>query len=125
MGQGWPECDEDVRRWVRQIVRHLSAVLGEQHVGTYLHGSLASGSFHPPKSDVDMLFVSDGPLAADRREAFARTCVALTRERPLVGSLECSVVTAAAVPMIDVVGPGVQSAALGGAGSLVARRRHG
>lgn len=103
MGQGWPECDEDVRRWVRQIVRHLSAVLGEQHVGTYLHGSLASGSFHPPKSDVDMLFVSDGPLAADRRGAFARTCVALTRERPLVGSLECSVVTAAAAarPVLD------------------------
>lgn len=40
-------------------------------------------------------------------------------------NLSRTVVTAAAVPMIDVVGPGVQSAALGGAGSLVARRRHG
>lgn len=103
VGQKWPDCDADVRRWVEEMAQRLTQVLGDRHVGTYLHGSLASGSFHPPKSDVDMLFVADGSLEVERREAFARVCVEVTRERPLVGSLECSVVTAAAAarPVLD------------------------
>jgi streptomycin 3"-adenylyltransferase len=77
---------------VDEVCGALARELGGNHVGTYLHGSLASGSFRPPKSDVDVLFVAEDALAPEARRRFARTAVAVTRERPIVGGLECSVV---------------------------------
>jgi streptomycin 3"-adenylyltransferase len=61
-------------------------------VGTYLHGSLASGSYHHPKSDVDLLFVVDRELSVDRRRRFARAAARAHRDRPMLGGLECTVV---------------------------------
>jgi predicted nucleotidyltransferase len=92
VGKGWAECGETIRGWVERACGALGSELGGSHVGTYLHGSLASGSFHPPKSDVDVLFVAGAPLTPEARRRFARTAVTVTRERPIVGGLECSVV---------------------------------
>ena len=92
MGAGWGACDPTIREWVEEVCGALASELGGNHVGTYLHGSLASGSFFPPKSDVDVLFVAEEPLAPDARRRFARTAVEVTRERPILGGLECSVV---------------------------------
>lgn len=93
MGQRWPDCDPETAAWLEDTTRRLSGLLGLDHVGTYLHGSLASGSYYPPKSDVDLLFVSSGRLSVGRRVAFLKACVEVSENRPMVGGLECSVVT--------------------------------
>jgi len=97
VGFGWDDCDPKLRNWVMETCARLQAELGGGHVGTYLHGSLASGSYHPPKSDVDILFIVDGPLAAEERSRFAISAALANRERPITGSLECSVVRRSAV----------------------------
>jgi streptomycin 3"-adenylyltransferase len=50
------------------VVADLAALLGDNLVGVYLHGSLAMGCFHPATSDMDMLIVLDEdiPFAAKR-----------------------------------------------------------
>lgn len=92
MGVGWEDCDPALRTWVKATCTGLRAELGENHVGTYLHGSLAAGSFHPPKSDVDVLVVVQDSLGAETRRRFAISAALANRQRPITGSLECSVV---------------------------------
>ena len=92
MGFGWDDCDATLRSWVEETCGELQARLGVHHVGSYLHGSLAAGSFHPPKSDIDVLFVVDGALDAETRRGFAVAAALANRDRPIIGSLECSVV---------------------------------
>ncbi len=93
-GQIWPSCEPVLKSWVTDTAEVLSAILGDEVVGAYLHGSLAAGSYFPPKSDVDVLFVVSAPLPPARRRRFARTCVECSRGRPTVGGLECSVILA-------------------------------
>lgn len=92
MGVGWEDCDPTLRAWVLETCRMLQAELGTNHLGTYLHGSLAAGSFYPPKSDVDVLFVVDVPLTPDGRQRFATSAARLNQSRPIIGSFECTVV---------------------------------
>ena len=92
MGQNWRNCDAGIREWVEAAVENLATELGDILTGVYLHGSLASGSFYPPKSDVDLLFVVDGLLNPDGRRAFAETALRESAQRPIIGGLECSVV---------------------------------
>lgn len=101
MGQSWQTCDPRIRSWVDETVADLAEELGPSCVGAYLHGSLASGSFYPPKSDVDLLFVAASKLAVDERRSFAEECVRLHAARPIVGGLECSVIltSSAAAPV--------------------------
>ena len=94
VGQRWPNCDPIVRTWVQHVVQSLESQLVANHVGTYLHGSLAAGGFYAPKSDVDLLFVCQNPLPVEVRRSFAHACVDLSRVRPIVGGLECSVILA-------------------------------
>ena len=92
VGLGWSACDGPLREWVLRVVDGIDATLGAQRVGTYLHGSLASGSFYPPKSDVDLLVVVRSPLTPRERRSFGLLCASLHEARPIVGGLECSVV---------------------------------
>ena len=63
-------------------------------VGAYLHGSLAMGSYYLPKSDIDLLFVVEESLTADKRRSTARRLADLSDARPTVGDLEVSVLRA-------------------------------
>ena len=89
---GWSGCPDVLRSWVLESCNRMAAELGPEHLGAYLHGSLASGSFHAPKSDVDLLFVVAHGLEPEVRRRFARTAAESNANRPIVGSLECSVV---------------------------------
>ena len=92
--QDWSNCDDDINAFVRRTVAILAAQLASNLVGVYLHGSLAMASYFRPKSDIDLLVVARHPLTTkDRR----RIALALTRHmpnRPTVGNLELSVITA-------------------------------
>lgn len=92
--QSWPTCDEDIAAFVQATVELLATELGDNLVGVYLHGSLAMGSYFRPKSDLDLLIVSDGPLPAESRRRLARVLARHMRRRPTVGNLELSVITA-------------------------------
>ncbi len=91
-GQRWPNCRVELRTWIEGVLDEIAEELGKNLVGIYLHGSLASGSFYEPKSDVDVLLVVRGPLGDSARESFVRRCKKISQSRPLIGDLECSVV---------------------------------
>ncbi len=48
------------------LLPEIRAILGDQLVGLYLAGSLALGDFDPRSSDIDLVAVTGGALAADR-----------------------------------------------------------
>lgn len=50
------------------FVEQSKAILSENLVGVYLHGSSVMGCFNPQKSDIDLIIVVDHPLSdADKR----------------------------------------------------------
>jgi streptomycin 3"-adenylyltransferase len=88
--QHWADVDDDIRVWTEAIVERAAALDGV--AGVYLHGSLAMGGFHRPKSDLDLLVVTEVPLADHQRSGFAAEVLWLFDRRPIVGGVELSVV---------------------------------
>jgi streptomycin 3"-adenylyltransferase len=56
----------------------LVAILAEQIVGIYLHGSLAFGCFNPQRSDLDLLVVTQEALGLTHRRAVIELLLALS-----------------------------------------------
>lgn len=89
----WPNCGTKIKDYINGFTELLARELRQDLIGIYLHGSLATGSYFPPKSDIDILavvrrnlpagFLCDlGTMVAE----YASTC-------PTVGNLECSIIT--------------------------------
>ena len=74
-----------------RITAGSRAILGENLVGVYLHGSLAMGCFQPQKSDIDLLFVTEGPMTQEQKLDLMELVTALNQEAPEKG-IEMSVV---------------------------------
>jgi hypothetical protein len=55
----------DVNRFLQVFLAQVQAVLGEQFIGLYLYGSLASGDFVTARSDIDFLVVTAGELPSE------------------------------------------------------------
>ena len=72
------------------------AVMGDDLVGVYLHGSGAMGCFHEEKSDVDLLAVVRGAMTAEQRRALMDHIMALDALAPQKG-IEMSVMQAGAL----------------------------
>lgn len=68
----------------------IKEILKDQYVGTYLHGSLAMGCFHPEKSDVDCLCVVHHDLTMDQKEKLMKVIFAL--HQCILNGLEISVI---------------------------------
>ncbi len=60
MGQQytWETCSRVIQSQVRTLQTESQRVLGENFVGSYLHGSLALGGFNPARSDVNIVVVT-------------------------------------------------------------------
>ena len=76
-----------------EIVAAFKALLGENLVGIYLHGSLAMGSFNPDSSDIDFLVFAKEKLSPQIRHEIAVAMVRLSEKAPSKG-LEMSILTA-------------------------------
>lgn len=63
----WDTRPEPVRQQVEQVCAALRALLKENLVGIYLHGSLATGCFNPDRSDLDLLVVTERPMAPETK----------------------------------------------------------
>ena len=67
----------DIPRQAGQALAVLQRRLGPALLAVYLHGSARGGGLRP-QSDVDLLAVADGPLAADARGPLTRDLMALS-----------------------------------------------
>lgn len=55
----------DVNALLRDLLADAQAILKDNFVGMYLHGSLASGDFDPQRSDIDFVIVTADKLPAE------------------------------------------------------------
>ena len=91
--QSWYNCDEMICQYIIGLVDLFKGNLGNNLVGIYLHGSLAMGSYFPPKSDIDIIAVVDKRLAPDLAREVNRKIAQYSNKRPTVGNIECSIIT--------------------------------
>ena len=76
---------------IREFAEQSKAILGDQLVGIYLHGSAAMGCFHPGKSDIDLITVVGRPLSDPVKKAYMDMVVRCNALGPAKG-IEMSVV---------------------------------
>jgi len=59
----------EVNRLLQNLLVNVQMILGNQFIGLYLYGSLASGGFNPETSDIDFLVVTSDELSDERIDA--------------------------------------------------------
>jgi streptomycin 3"-adenylyltransferase len=91
--QAWPTCDEDIKRFIVQLLELLKQELGKRLTGIYLHGSLAMGSYYRPKSDIDLIVVINNKLEAVSAVKVGVAIANLAVHRPTTGNVELSIIT--------------------------------
>lgn len=70
---------------MEQIVAEYSGILGGNLLGVYVHGSIAFGCFHPEKSDIDFLVVTEHAPDLFQKERMIRLLMKLTPQAPQKG----------------------------------------
>jgi predicted nucleotidyltransferase len=103
--QAWPNCDEDIKRFVLILIERLKSVFRNKLVGIYLHGSLAMGSYYRPKSDIDIIVVVDSKLKADLAKTVGVAIANETVNRPTIGNVELSVISVEVAKQVPVPTP--------------------
>lgn len=91
--QSWTNCDKGIRDYITGLVDLFRHRLGSNLAGVYLHGSLAMGSYFPPKSDIDLIIVVYNGLDAGFAGSLNRSIAGYAEKRPTTGSIELSVIT--------------------------------
>jgi hypothetical protein len=82
----------EVEIYLSAVADRTASVLGDMHVGTYLHGSAVLGAFNPTRSDLDVLVVARGSLFAEQKAAMGEKLSSQSLPVP-AETLELSVVT--------------------------------
>ncbi len=67
----WATCPPANRSQIETLVAEIQRILGDALTGIYLHGSLAMGCFHPARSDLDVLVVTERPMTLGEKRASA------------------------------------------------------
>jgi predicted nucleotidyltransferase len=62
--------------FAQHLAEVLPAILEDDLVGVYLHGSAATGCFNPDRSDIDLLVVARQTLSPEQRRAVAKLLLA-------------------------------------------------
>jgi Domain of unknown function (DUF4111)/Nucleotidyltransferase domain len=68
---GWHNCPDPIRNQVNSLVDGCRQMIGENLIGVYLHGSLATGCHNPERSDIDLLLVTERGMAVEVKRALA------------------------------------------------------
>jgi streptomycin 3"-adenylyltransferase len=93
-GQHWTNCDGDIRSFLLRLTSACRKRIGANFRASYLHGSLAMGSFRRATSDLDILLVMEGRLQPGLRADLSALLLELSDQRPLRGDIEVSIVQA-------------------------------
>lgn len=103
--QSWEDCDEDIKQFVLDTTRKLEDNLDDNLIGVYLHGSLAMGSYYRPKSDIDLIIVTNQPIGKTAAKATGIAIARQAEQRPTTGNLELSIITAKTAKEVPVPPP--------------------
>jgi hypothetical protein len=82
---------KELKAFVKGVVDDMESHVGDRLVAVLLHGSLAIGSFYPPKSDVDLIVIVSG-LADQQASRVYDLFEDHHARRPYAGGLEVSVI---------------------------------
>jgi predicted nucleotidyltransferase len=85
------EMMEEFKDFLESFVSRNRAILGENLVGVYLHGSYVMDCFNPKKSDLDLLIVVEDVIPDDIKLKYMDMVVSLNEEAPAKG-IELSIV---------------------------------
>lgn len=69
-----------IQAQVERYVADVHAMLGDELVGVYLHGSLAMGCFNPVQSDLDLLVVTRTPMSLATKRDVADHLLRISRQ---------------------------------------------
>ena len=75
MNYSWESCPQEIRVFVSNLLTKIHAIIDDQLIGYYLHGSLAMGGFNPDSSDIDLLIVTEKPLTIETMRRLAVLCL--------------------------------------------------
>lgn len=56
------KISQDVQHFIAQVQNEIEAIVKDNFIGTYIHGSLALGGFNEASSDIDILVVTKDAL---------------------------------------------------------------
>ncbi len=86
------DLPSEVEEYLEAFAIRVRDVLGEELIGSYLHGSGVLGGFNPARSDIDILVVSLHPLTQNQRTRMCQELGGVSLPVP-AATLEMSVVT--------------------------------
>jgi hypothetical protein len=90
-GYSLKTAPDELKSFLQRLTDDMVSGFPEEIVSVLLHGSLAMGSFYPPKSDIDLLIVSRF-LEKEKRHKIFALLKNYQDARPYIGSLEVSVI---------------------------------
>lgn len=91
----YSNAPKEIKDFINGIVEIILKSLGEDNLkGVYLHGSLCMDCFYIPKSDIDILAVSNRPLDKEGKSILAKALLLHSQNRPTVGDIEFSLLLA-------------------------------
>lgn len=85
-------ADRDLQMFLVRIAGTLGELLGDDLVGLYVHGALASGEFRRDQSVIDVVAVVARKLSQAARDNVARTLARLSEASPTPGALDVLVI---------------------------------
>lgn len=86
----WDNSPLEIKTQMTNIADFLYHTLGENLIGTYLHGSMCLGSFQPSHSDLDIIMIIQQPLSASERLNLMNGFLALHKKpSPIELSILC------------------------------------
>ncbi len=74
----YPTVFADINKALHALCEGILPILDRQLIGIILHGSLASGDFHPNRSDLDVVVVTAGELNQNTFNALKKMHTSLT-----------------------------------------------
>ena len=92
--QKWPEVDIEIKQYIDSLIELLRLHLKHNLIGVYVHGSLATGSYYVPKSDMDILVVVSDALLPGKARGLNLAIAHYSETRPTIGNIELSIITA-------------------------------
>jgi streptomycin 3"-adenylyltransferase len=67
----WYHCSSPIRAQVNTLVEGCQQIIGDNLIGVYLHGSLATGCHNPDRSDIDLLIVTERGMDVETKRSLA------------------------------------------------------